>query len=379
MRLNSFSNRLAASAIISPSSQTAKLTPSKQEMLQTLCEEIEEAIRTLSVNDRGVHAILEDIKDRASLARNPSAHYALLLWQKYKQIVDDTYRSGGLNDDPDGDNHHTTDDLFLRLTSGVTALGLEGIEETLQGEDAVKSSTTRVRALTVAVSFLALVILIVCKELRYSKLLAAEFFKNQNECQDLRNDIEGSFVLTFYHAVMIWGALCCFQNAFIIIYSMLPVDQESGYKLIPGLTEIGLAEEDARLVSARVQHHGKATEFVLDGLTFVSGVICAILASISMESPRKFFFVHEGTTQYHTLSTFYFTFSRSTACVQGRNPAEYVKSGLITVYITLFLVFLSLRTSYSAWRKVQRVRRRSVGYQEWQNPGKLRRLFCRFR
>merc|ERR1712146_877229 len=87
-------------------------------------------------------------------------------------------------------------------------------------------------------------------------------------------------------------------------------------------------------------------------------------ASISMESPRKLFFIHEGTAQYHTMSTFYFTYSRSTACIQERNPAEYVKSGLATVYLALFLVSLSFRASYSAWKKVQRARQLSKGYRE---------------
>jgi SMC interacting uncharacterized protein involved in chromosome segregation len=68
MRLNSFSNRLAASAILSPASQPAKKPPSKPETLQNLCEELEEAIRILKGDDQGIHAIIEDIKERATLA-----------------------------------------------------------------------------------------------------------------------------------------------------------------------------------------------------------------------------------------------------------------------------------------------------------------------
>ena len=101
----------------------------------------------------GCSCYTRDIKDRASLARNPSAHYTLLLWQKYEQIVDDTYRSGGKHD-PDGDNHHYRRS-FSSFNFRCDSTGLGGDRRDTSGKDAVKSSTTRVRALTVAVSFLA--------------------------------------------------------------------------------------------------------------------------------------------------------------------------------------------------------------------------------
>lgn len=365
MRLNSFSNRLAASAILSPASQPAKKPPSKPETLQNLCEELEEAIRILKGDDQGIHAIIEDIKERATLESNPGSHYALLLWRKYKQNVDDTYRKGILDDDPDVDYHRTTDDFFLRLTSGVRALGLE---EAKLGEG---SSITRVRILTAAVSCLALVILAACKKLRYSELMAADFFKDQNECQDLREDIQGSFVVAFYHAIMVWGGLCLVQSMCLILYSLLPVDQDTGHKLIPGLRYVGLAELDERQVSARLQYHGEAIELALDSLVLVAGVLCATFASISMDSPQKFFFVHEGIVQYYTLTTFYVTFSETTECMQGRNPADFVKGALTLVYLALFFLSLSFRTSYSAWRKVQNTRQKALseGYVSQEEVG----------
>ena len=156
---------------------------------------------------------------------------------------------------------------------------------------------------------------------------------------------------------MAWAGLSCLQNASLILYSLLPVDKDAGHKLIPGLSDVGLAEHEARQVSAKIHANGKAIELGLDTVMLVVGLLCGVFASISMDSARRFYFINEGTVQYYTLTTFYTTFSHSSGCMDGkRNPADIVKCGLALVYLALFFLSLSFRTSYSAWKKVRKAR-----------------------
>ena len=347
------------------------------EKLVGLCEEMEEAIRVIGVdddvdNDRiATGAALEGIRERAFRERvSPQFTYASLLFHKYKEIVNGKYR-GGHNTNGDDEmsyfshNHAVADDFFLAITSGCSTIGLGGMGATLHGESAKQSSILRLRCAVCVVSVFALFAFVSSRHFMHMHMDVSAFFRDQQECKSIAANMSGSFGLSSFHLGAVCALLLASYSATVAFYYVQPLDSATGQKVFPGLATLVRGVSDSsnnwqnklRRCGDWVHQHGKTAEFAADVVLLVATLLSSVCSSLSLANGSRFQVGAE--VQYYTMTSLFRTYSTNTLCVvEGGDPSTSLRVGLTLTYLSLFGLALCCRFSYSSYRIMMKRRQR---------------------
>jgi hypothetical protein len=351
---------------------------SDNEKLAGLCEEIEEAIRVIGVDDDvdddhriAIGAALEGIRERAFRERvTPQFTYASLLFRKYKEIVNGKYLGGHNGDDEMSyysHNHEVTDDFFLAVTSGCSTIGLGGVGATLHGESAKKSSILKLRCAVGVLSAVAFIVFVSSRHFTHMHMDVSAFFRDRQECKSIAANMSGSFGLIFFHL----GAACAFflasYSATVAFYYVQPLDSTTGQKVLPGLATLVRGVSDGsnnwqnrlRRSADWVHQNGKTAEFAVDVVLLVATLLSSVCSSLSLANGSRFQVGAE--VQYYTMTSLFRTYSTNTLCVvEGGDPSTSLRVGLALTYLSLFGLALCCRFSYSSYRIMMKHRQREM-------------------
>lgn len=340
------------------------MSASIYDKLNSLCEEIEVDILSKNSNNT-TREVLAELKDRAYLDRSPEAEFATQLYRKYREVAASSSAAGGSSVTHGGlvDNTIAGAAIYLsqpgrpfHYVNEIT----EGTSETLVGRSASTTHIFRLRMLVTVLQLISFIILAANEYVHQGYYLTTSYMLAK--CPVTASAIEGHFDMRLFQCLCGFSFLVFFFNFCFAVYYVLPVDEESGRKMIPGfhskieraLTAINSPTTTqhtrtfVETVSLACFINAKSIEMYTDAfLLFITSLFLIIGA---IEVDRGAAFTREGTTSavWYTLGTFFMTFKD---CMEHPDPAANIRAAFAMMFLACSVSLLTVKYAYDSCQK----------------------------
>lgn len=313
--------------------------------LKILSDELSRGLHNLSSSpkstiDDEISALWSEAQSRSY----PLIEFSLLLFRKYADVAN-TVR--------DAHKSRKAESNHGLLTGNFD--GIESDDENpsmIGGLHATKQKSFNIRGAILIFSFLSFVIVSSAPHINHAFLTPDDILDPY--CSDELGETDGYFDFRAYEFLMVVAVLVYFKNTSLLIYYLLPVDEDQ-HKFVPGLKALllhCLSDDQVKYIFHRVGLIVTSctlfAQMVVDlFFTFLTTVAC-LSASIMLDKGTSI--KTSLTTIYvsYTLDTFYGTYSNVGPCL-GTNPAPTIRGGLAMMYIALFFLVLISYVSTRKW------------------------------
>ena len=190
------------------------------------------------------------------------------------------------------------------------------------------------------------------------------------KCPVVSSSIEGRFDMRLFQFICALSFLIFFFNFTMVVYYMLPIDEDSGRKTIPGFqnsVERALTTIDSPSTSQRMRtffetlsfmcfKNAKSIELYFDAALLLITTIVLIIGSIEVD--RGAAFRKENENVWYTLGTFYMTYGN---CMDHPDPATSIRVVFAMMYIACLVSSLTVKYSYDSFQKYKLLHNTSDG------------------
>ena len=331
------------------------------EKLGSLCEEIEVDILSKEGASSSIREALGQIKDKAYLDRSPEAEHATQLYRRYRDSTKGASSAGP------ADNTIAGAATFLsqpgRPLSYLNEV-TEGTSETLVGKQASNTHIFRMRMMSTVLCFIGFLVLAANHYIGQGTTLTTDYMLSAT-CPNKASMISGKFNMSLFQFIAALAFFLFLHNFCFSIFYVLPVDENTGRKYIPGFhrtVESGLnsianpsitettrgAMED---FSSFWHTNAKLIEMAADASLLGMTLFFVIIGSIEVDRGAEFDMSTSTLNCWFTLGTFYMTYKD---CMSHGDPASAIRAGFAMLYLAMLVGSMCLKYSYDSWVKYNR-------------------------
>lgn len=332
------------------------------EKLNTLCDEIEVEILSIT-SEKETRLSIAALKDRAYLDRSPEAEFATLLFRKFREV---SCSSGGVGANGDAAGGNTIAGVANYMSQPGRPLYYvneitEGTSETLVGKSASNSHIFKMRVVIAVFQMIGFIILAANSYVHQGLDLNTTYMLSL--CPSTAASISGRFDMRLFQLIAALGFFGFFLNFCLAVYYLLPVDEESGRKFIPGfhanveraLSAINSpsATQHTRTSMESLSHfcfnNAKLIELSLDSILLICTLLFLIIGAIEVDRGAEF--SSGSSSVWFTLGTFYMTYKD---CMEHPDPAASIRASYAMMFIACFVSSLTVAFSYDSFQKYKR-------------------------